>query len=289
MFETPMSNNKMSSLQPNTNNVIQNSAKAVDPQFHNVASKILNVSTVPELGPNEVAIDIKPEGLAQIVSKSGVKKLAKDVTNVHNQNNLEQLKNEYISLFNQYNGKDPEQDTLDGYNKSGGIGRISMAINVLRKHIERNKDKKAQADFKRFADGLQRKTAESINSDVKQIIKQTGDITKGGRKIKKVIAENTLSKFLTNETKEKFITKIQVDQLDKEEAEQIKRDDIKYKELLKRERERKAREKEENKSKLQAWIKQKDANNTVTSSPNSKKPAGYVNKQVNEIEKKKKK
>jgi len=88
---------------------------------------------------------------------------------------------------------------------------------------------------------------------------------------------------------EKFITKQQVEQLNREEEEQKRQDAIKYKELLKRERERKAREKEENKSKLQAWIKQKDANNTVTSSPNSKKPAGYVNKQVNEIEKKKKK
>ena len=146
-----------------------------------------------------------------------------------------------------------------------------MAINVLRKHIERNKDRKTQADFKRFADGLQRKTAESINSDVKQIIKQTGDTTKGGRKIKKVIAENTLSKVLTKGNMEKFITKQQVEQLNREEEEQKRQDAIKYKELLKRERERKAREKEENKSKLQDWVKQKEANKlSSVGLPNSK-------------------
>ena len=103
-------------VQPSTLNLVNPSN--IDPQFNNVASKILNVTTLPELGDNEVSVTIDPKGLANTFSKDQFLQTTKDVKKVYSQNQRDKYINDYIELYNKLNdGVDPSADTLYKFSK----------------------------------------------------------------------------------------------------------------------------------------------------------------------------
>ena len=100
MFEK-QPDNKQPVVQPSTLNLVNPSN--IDPQFNNIASKILNVTTLPELGDNEVSVTIDPKGLANTFSKDQFLQTTKDVKKVYSQNQRDKYINDYIELYNKLN------------------------------------------------------------------------------------------------------------------------------------------------------------------------------------------
>ena len=131
------------------------------------------VSAIPDLVPDETSIEFNPKGIAEEISKSGIKKLAKDVTAVHNQNNLEQLKNEYVALYNEFNlGNDPPQSKLDSFDNTGGIGRITKEITALKINIDKKKELTINSKRNVLTASLKN------NIDRNKYVKQTIDMSK---------------------------------------------------------------------------------------------------------------
>jgi hypothetical protein len=176
MLNQDTSFSNFSAPQPSTNNIIEQNKN--DSQFNNVASKILNVSALPELGDNEYSVDLNAKGLADILTKDSKKVLIKDINTEHAKNNLEILKTEYKKVFIDAFGEEPSKENLISFDTKGGNGRISNSIKSLKKLIEGKKDKNVQDNFKRFSEKLKQKEVDNFNNESKQALKEISESMK---------------------------------------------------------------------------------------------------------------